>query len=134
MGYFKAGHYGWTTVQHKGESTDFLNDMLMYIDILKRATSATKNGDTYTIPAMEAARLLVTTGLPRFQSASDVSLSASVSRGLVKSVSLHVGGASPMSATTTIADVGSSPAIEAPQNDRSSPDKRRFLKSDTTVT
>ena len=113
-GYFKAASYGWTTVQHTGESTNFMNDILMYIDILKRATSATRNGDTYTIPAAEAARLLVTTDLPRFQSVSNVSLSANVTGGLVKSVSLHVGGPSPLSAKTTVAEVGSSPAVDTP--------------------
>jgi hypothetical protein len=113
-GYFKAASDEWTTVQHTGESTHFTNDMLMYIDILKRATSVTHNGDAYTIPGAEAARLLVTTGLPRFQTASDVSLSAIVTSGLVKSVTIHAGGASPISATTTVAEVGSSPAVEAP--------------------
>jgi hypothetical protein len=90
----------------------------MYIDILKRATSATRNGDTYTIPPIEAARLLVTTGQPRFQSASDVSLSAIINGGLVKLVTLQVGGASPISAITTVAEVGSSPAVKAPPNGR----------------
>jgi hypothetical protein len=115
-GYFKAASHGWTTVQHTGESTNFMNDMLLYIDILKRASSVTRNGDTYTIPAIEATRLLVTTGLPRFQSATDVSLSTIITGGLVKSVSLHVGGTSPISATTTVAEVGSSPAVEPPPN------------------
>lgn len=113
-GYFKAGPYGWTTVHHDGESTNLTNDMLMYIDILKRATSASRSGDTYTVPPTEATRLLVTTGLPRFQSASDVSLSAVLGGGLVKSVSLHVGGPSPISTTTTVADVADFPAVDAP--------------------
>ena len=113
-GYFRAASYGWTSVHHSSESTHFMNDMLMYIDILKRTTSATHNGDTYTIPATEAARLLVTTGLPRFQGASDVLLSAIVEEGLLKSVSLHVGGPSPISATTAVAEVGSSAAVNAP--------------------
>ena len=117
-GYFRAGSNGWTTVHHAGESTNFTNDLLMYIDILKRATSATRNGDTYTIPAAEAARLLVSTGQPRFQNASDVSLSAIITGGLVKSVTLHAGGALPISATTTVAKVGSSPAVEAPPKGR----------------
>jgi hypothetical protein len=117
-GYFKATSYGWTTVHHTGESTNFLNDLSMYIDMLKRATSATRNGDTYTIPPIEAAQLLVTTGQPRFQSATDVSLSAIIAGGRLKSVTLHGGGASPISATTTVAEVGSSPAVEAPPRGR----------------
>jgi len=121
-GYFKV-QPGWTVVHHVGESMNFTNDMLIYIDILKRATSATHEGDTYNVPPAEAAHLLVTTGLTRFRGASDVSLSATIAGGLVKSVSLHVGGASPISALTTVDEIGSSPAVEALHKIRSFPGK-----------
>jgi len=88
--------------------------MCIYIDILRRATAATRNGDTYDIPPAEAARLLVTTGLPRFRGVRDVSLSMTIAGGLLKSVSLHTGGALPISTSTVVTEIGRSPAVEAP--------------------
>ncbi len=91
-----------------------MNDMLIYTDILRRAASATRDGDAYNVAPAEAARLLVTTGLSRFRDANDVSLSATVAGGLVTSVSLHVGGSAPFSASTTVDEIGRSPAVQAP--------------------
>jgi len=113
-GYFKAPSGWWSTVRHAGEATSVTNDMCIYIDILRRATAATRNGDTYDIPPAEAARLLVTTGLPRFRGVRDVSLSMTIAGGLLKSVSLHTGGALPISTSTVVTEIGRSPAVEAP--------------------
>jgi len=116
-GYFR-GASGWTMVRHAGESANSMNAMLVYVDILRRAASATRDGDTYNVAPAEAARLLVTTGLPRFRDADDVALSATVAGGIVTAVSLHVGGSAPSSATTTVDEIGRSPAVQAPPQGR----------------
>ena len=116
-GYFKSPSGWWTTVQHAGESTNFTNDMLLYVDILRRATSVTRRGDRYDVPPGEAARLLVTTGLPRFRSATSVSLCATIARGVVTSVLLHTAGAVPIAASTVVDHIGSSPDVSAPPPD-----------------
>ena len=113
-GYFKGQSGWWSTVRHAGEAASFTNDMCIYIDMLRRATAATRNGDTYVIPSAEAARLLLTTGLARFRGIRDVSLSTTIAGGLLKSVSLHAGGALPISTSTVVAEIGSAPAVEAP--------------------
>jgi hypothetical protein len=112
-GYFKV-QPGWTVVHHVGESANFTNDMLMYVNILNRTTSIVRRGESYTVPSDEATTLLVSTGLPRFQNPVGVSFTASVGHGQLKSVSLAFGGTSPMSATTTIGSVGTSRHVSAP--------------------
>jgi hypothetical protein len=107
---------GWTTFHHSRESTNYVNDMLMYINILKRASSVNRTGDIYNVPAGEAATLLRTTGLPRFQVATDVSYSAIVDGGVIRSVSLHANGPSSIAATTVVSNIGSSPAVTAPRS------------------
>jgi len=116
-GYFKV-QPGWTVVHHVGESASFTNDMLMYMDILNRTTSIVRRGDIYSVPSDEATRLLVSTRLPRFQNPTGVSFSASVKHGELKSISVEIGGGSPMSAKTTIGSVGTSPPVSAPPRDR----------------
>jgi hypothetical protein len=113
-GYFKSPSGWWTTVQHAGEAANFTNDMLLYVDILNRATSVTRKRHTYIVAPEDAASLLVTTGLRRFRGATDVSLSATIAGELVRSVSLRTAGALPVTILTVVDDVGSSPAVVAP--------------------
>lgn len=105
---------GWTTVHHSGESAQFVNDMLMFVNILKRATSVRRAGTTYFVPTGEASELLASTGLPWLQGESDVSYSAVVRGGLIVAVSLLTGGSAPLTATIDVSHVGSAPPISAP--------------------
>ena len=108
--------YGWTSLHHRDESANYTNAMLADINILKRATSVNGHGDTYTVPPAEAAALLQTTGLPRFQTASGVTYSATVDSGLIRSVSIHVTAPSPITDTIVVSGVGSSSAVTAPRS------------------
>jgi len=107
---------GWTTYHHSGESTNYMNDMLMYINILKRAYSVNRTGDIYNVPTGEAASLLRTTWLPRLQVTTDVSYWATVDGGVIRSVSLHTNGSSSIAATTVVSNIGNSPAVTAPRS------------------
>jgi hypothetical protein len=107
--------YGWTTVHHGAESANYTNAMLADINILKRATSVNRHGDIYTVPPVEAATLLATTGLSRFQAVTGVAYSATVESGLIRSVSLHVEAPSPISDTIVVSSIGSSSAITVPR-------------------
>jgi hypothetical protein len=107
---------GWTIFHHVDESANDTNDMLGDINILKRATAVNRRGDIYRLPAAEAARLLQTTGLPRFQSATDVTYSATVADGVVRSVSFHVKAPSSITDGIVVRDIGSSPPVTAPRS------------------
>jgi len=113
---YSGSQAGWTTFHHSGESANYMNDMLMYINILKRVSSVNRTGDVYSVPAGEAATLLRTTGLPRFQAATDVSYSATVDGGVIRSVSIHAHGSSSIAATTVVSNVSSSPTITIPRS------------------
>ena len=127
-GYFKV-QPGWTVVHHVGESTNFTNDMLLYLHVLDRTTSVIRHGETYVVPSQEATRLLVTTRITAFQKATDIGWSADLQGGLLKSMLLRYTWAFspftncnlcvPHTATqttvrTTITGVGALPKITAP--------------------
>jgi len=113
---YSRSQAGWTTFHHSGESANYMNDMLMYVNILKRASSVNRTGDVYNVPAGEAATLLRTTGLPRLEGATDVSYSASVDGGVLRSVSIHANGSSFISATTLVSNIARSPTIAVPRS------------------
>jgi hypothetical protein len=113
-GYFKV-QPGWTVVRHVGESTNFTNDMLMFLHILDRTTTVVRRGDTYVVPTEEASRLLVSTRSSQFQNPVGVALSATVQAGLLKSMTLRIDSGSPLTVvTTTVSRVGTSPNVNAP--------------------
>jgi hypothetical protein len=114
-GYSKSPS-GWTTFHHVEVSANYMNDMLADINIVKRATSVNRSGDIYSVPALEAATLLKTTGLPRFQAAADVTFSARVDNGLIRSVSLRVKTPSLIADSIVVRDIGDSPAVTAPRS------------------
>lgn len=110
-----TGYFRSRTVHHSGESTNYMNDMLGYINILKRASSVKRSGDIYSVPTAEATNLLRMTGLEKFQAVTDVSYRAKVEGGLIRSVSVDANGPSSIAATTTVKDIGSAPAVTAPR-------------------
>jgi hypothetical protein len=113
--YFKSPT-GWTSVHHPGEATNYINDILMYINVLKRASTVNRKGRyIYNVPTVEADSLLKTTGLPRFEEATVVSY-AVVDRGLIRSVFLHADGSSSIAVRTVVSTIGSSPPVTAPRS------------------
>lgn len=120
-GYLKEAGV-WTTVHHQGESANFTNDELAYVNLLKRATSVARAGNAFTVPATEAAALLASTGLPPFQHVTNVSYTATVASGVLRSVSLRLdnaqfpppSGTSPFSVTVNVTELANSPDVTVP--------------------
>jgi len=114
--YFKSPT-GWTRVHHPGEATNYINDMLMYVNVLKRASTVNRKGRyIYNVPTVEADSLLKTTGLPRFQEARVASYFAVIDRGLIRSVFFHADGSSSIAVRTVVSKIGSSPPVTAPRS------------------
>jgi hypothetical protein len=134
IGYLPGPPGKWTVVHHVGESTNFTNSALVYLHVLDRTTSVTRHGDTYAVPSPEIVSLLNSTRLPEFHGATDVTWSATVRAGSLRSMTLHydqpsqaIAGncgttsctlpASPVTVTTTVSRVGTSPSINPPAQD-----------------
>jgi hypothetical protein len=130
-GYFPAQRGKWTVHHHAGESANFMNSTLVFLHVLDRTTSVSRQGDTYVVPPTEVVTLLNSTLLPEWHDATGVSWSATVRGGSLRSMTLHftqgpqpIGGtcgttsctlsASPVTVTITVSRVGSSPAVNAP--------------------
>lgn len=133
-GYFRGPPGKWTVVRHAGESTDFMNGLLLYLHLLERATSVVRHGDTYVLPPGEVARLLASTRLPELHNPAGATWSAIVRAGSLQSMTLRyqqppqstAGNcgttsctlpASPVTITTEVSRVGTSPTINPPAKD-----------------
>ncbi len=130
-GYFPAERGKWTVHHHAGESDNFMNSTLVFLHVLERTTSVSRHGDTYVVPPTEVVSLLNSTLLPEWHDATGASWSATVQGGSLRSMTLHftqgsqpIGGtcgatsctipASPVTVTTAVSRVGTSPAVNAP--------------------
>jgi hypothetical protein len=104
----------WSETNHVGESQNWTYGSLLYIDLLRRVDKVVRHGDTYVVPSSSAAGLLASSGLPRLQSITDLSLEATVQSGSLTAVQLRVSGSSPFSVTVTVSKIGTSPNVAAP--------------------
>ena len=134
VGYFPAPPGKWTMYHHVGEARNYTNDVLLYLHVLDRATAVIRHGDTYIVPPVEVVNLLDSTSLPEFHNATGATWSATVRAGSLQSMTLHydqqpqsIAGhcgttsctlpASPVTVTTTVSRVGTSPTINPPAHD-----------------
>ena len=89
------------------------------LDVIRDATDVDEHGDTYEISPKDAARLLRSSDQIPFQSVKgkDVSLSATVHSGLLRTVTLYAnaGGAGIITEKLNITNVGRSPTITVPR-------------------
>jgi hypothetical protein len=110
----------WKTVHETGESAKLASQRLWYVNLLKKATSVSRSGDTFTVPATEVAALLARTGSPQFKRVTHVSYVATVESGVLRSVTVKLEnahfptGSSPLSATVTVTALEGSPMVTAP--------------------
>ena len=134
VGYFPAPPGKWTVYHHIGESMNFTNGVLLYLHVLDRASSVTRHGHTYVVPPVEVVSLLDSTSLPELHNPAAATWSATVRAGSLQSMTLrydqqsqsiagHCGTtsctlpASPVTVTSTVSRVGTSPTINAPAQD-----------------
>lgn len=118
---YRRGAGVWTVVHHPGESRNYLDDMLSYVNLLKNATSVSRTGNTFTVSPTEAASLLAGTGLPQFQAVTYVSYAATVRSGVLRSVAVRLGnarlgssGPSPFAVDLEVTALNGPTAVTAP--------------------